>query len=359
MNDKLRLSLFISTFLAVFLALHFYIFSNLFGLFSIPKGTLYYSLIFILSLSYPLSAFFEKKYPNKVSYISYLISATWIGMILIISSLILLNQILNIALNIPKLYSGLTIVSLTLIITIIGILNSYNIKIKEITLYFPKKILKKEISLVHLSDIHIGTVNTKKFLQSIVNKTNSLNPDFVALTGDLVDGSAPLTSDLLSPINKIKSPVFFSIGNHEIYDNLEFVLPLLEKTKMKILRNEVVKHKSIQIAAVDFYEGNKQVVPYINSLKTNKNNFTLLLNHAPSGFETAVKKSINLQLSGHTHNGQVFPFTLFIPLAYKYITGLHKIKGSYLYISQGVGTWGPPMRFLTHGEIIKINLKRK
>jgi hypothetical protein len=196
-------------------------------------------------------------------------------------------------------------------------------------------------------------------LEKIVKKTNELKPDVVALTGDLVDGSAPVTLEMLKPIEKIKAPIFFVIGNHEIYDDLKFVIPMLNRTKMKIIRNTVINWKGIQIAGIDFYESSKPAIKALNQIRLNKNKFSILLNHAPIGFETAAKAGFDLQLSGHTHNGQIFPFNFLVKLRYKFLTGLHKINNSYLFVSQGTGTWGPPMRLLTDSEIVVIELKRK
>lgn len=303
--------------------------------------------------------FAERKFPSVFSRSFYVFSAVWLGVLFIFLSLFVLSKLANIFIDAsPQIVSKYVLLLGTLII-IYSTIHGYNVKITPITLEFNKKRLKKDLRIVHLSDIHLGTINQKAFLDKIVEKTIQQNPDCVMLTGDLVDGSAPITEKMLSPLNKIKVPIFYVIGNHEIYDDLDFVMPILKKTNLTILSNKTLNWKGIQISGVDFHEGSTKAIPFINNLKINKNKFSILLNHAPTGFPEAVKKGFDLELSGHTHNGQIFPFTLLVRIAYKYIAGLYKINNSYINVSQGTGTWGPPMRFLTNSEICVLDLKRK
>jgi uncharacterized protein len=198
------------------------------------------------------------------------------------------------------------------------------------------------------------------FLEKISRMTNKVNPDFTVITGDLVDGSAPLHKGMLSPINKIKSPVFYSTGNHEMYEGIDKVLKIVKETKIKYLGNKKIIFKGLQIIGIDYSDekdySDKLFSTILKNLKIEKNKPSILLYHLPLKLEKLDKAGINLHLAGHTHNGQIFPFNLFAKLQFKYIYGLHKFGNANQYISSGTGLWGPPMRILSKSEIVLIKL---
>jgi hypothetical protein len=254
--------------------------------------------------------------------------------------------------------SSIIILSLILIFSIIALINGERLKINSIDIKI--KGLKKELKMVHLSDLHIGAIHQKKYLEKVVRETNLLKPDVVVITGDLVDGSTLITEDILSPINKIKAPVYFVVGNHEIYEGLYRVIPILENTKMKIVRDEKTKFKDITFIGIDYAEIKKKVYNKLNEIKINKNKVNILLYHAPIfKVDYLEEKGIDLHLAGHTHSGQLFPLNLLIRIIFPYVSGLYQYKDSSVFVSSGVGTWGPPMRLGSTCEIDVINLKRK
>ena len=359
MKKEVQFATFIITFLILIFSMHFYVFSTLFDLFSLSKGLLFYILIIILSLSYVISGIFERKIPGIFSRGFYITSVIWFGAIWFSFWITIIYDLSSFFVSIDNVIAGTIIISLDLLLVCYGLINGQFIRKTRIKLEFNKEKLKQNVKIVHLTDIHLGTVNTRPFLAKVVRKTIEEKPDLVLLTGDLVDGSAPLSLEMLKPLEKIKTPIYFVIGNHEIYDDLDFVLPILKKTKLKIIRNSVVNYRGIQIAGIDFYEGKKQAPIEIKKLEIDEKKFSILLNHAPTGFEEAAKLGFDLQLSGHTHKGQIFPFELFVRMFYKYVSGLFKVKESYLYVSQGTGTWGPPMRVGSRSEIVVIDLERK
>ncbi|MCH7850278.1 MAG: metallophosphoesterase [Nanoarchaeota archaeon] len=359
MKVKFEFTILVTVLLSIMFLSNYFIFTSFFTLFSFQKGFIYWTLIVFSSLFYLTASNLEKMHFNSITKSIYIASAVWMGISFLALSYISVFALLSIFITFQKEIAGFVLLSLILITSIYSLINANSLKINKINLYFDKKILENEIKLVHLSDIHIGTINTQNYLQKIVNKVNSLNPDLVMLTGDLIDGSAPITSEMLKPLNDLKVPVYFVIGNHEIYDGLDLVLPILKKTKLIILRNEVVKWKGIEIAGIDFYQEKNRSAIEIKKLNVSKNQFKILLNHPPTAFDTAVSKGFNLQLSGHTHFGQIFPFTLLVKLSYKKINGIYKKQGSFLFVSAGTGTWGPPMRLFSKSEIALINLKMK
>jgi len=216
----------------------------------------------------------------------------------------------------------------------------------------------KEIKAVQLTDLHIGSINNRKFLDKVVKMTNELNPDVVFITGDLVDGSGIFTESYYDPLDDIEAPVYFIHGNHETYEGLEPIEKMLKKKNITLLKDDVRTFRGIQIAGLMYTEDKEKIRNTIESLDIDRSKPAILLNHAPSGTDIASKKSFDLQLSGHTHGGQIFPFNFLVKLAFPYVKGRYQVGDMVLYINQGTGTWGPPMRLGTRSEITQINLKK-
>lgn len=301
--------------------------------------------------------------------------ANWIYILASIVMGFLLYLLLSVALvdlislflkSVPRLL-GISALSLAVLITAGGIINAQYRRISEVEI--PIKGIKNELVAAHLSDIHIGHFWGPKTLQKIVDKTNAQNPDVVFITGDLFDGRIRLNSKSLEPLKQLDAPVYFVEGNHDGYSGAEEVKQNLREIGVTILENEVTHFNQIQIIGLNHMRaddgdpgmhgtGKK---PSMRSVLDQLNIFpdkpTVLLHHSPDGIEYANQHGVDLYLAGHTHNGQLFPFNFVVGLVYKYNKGLHQFKGTRIYTSQGVGTFGPPMRVGTKSEIVLLKLK--
>jgi predicted MPP superfamily phosphohydrolase len=358
MREKTQFVIIITAFILVSFLLNYFVIHNIFSSLNINIGIIFYLIIISLSLSYPLTAIFERYKSTPLTKTFYRVASIWIGVAFFSLVIFLVYKILNIFFKIGGGLSSLIILSLILIVSVIALINGERLIINSIDIEI--KGLKRELRIVHLSDLHIGAIHRKKYLERVVRETNSLNPDVVVITGDLIDGSTLVTEDLISPIKKIKSPIYYVIGNHEIYERLGRVIPILKKTKMKLLRNQKSKFREITFIGIDYSELRKKVFERLNKIKIDKNKINILLYHAPI-FKTEYleKKGIDLQLAGHTHAGQLFPLNLLVRLIFPYVRGLHKSGNSSVFVSAGTGTWGPPMRLGSTNEINLINLKKK
>ncbi len=228
--------------------------------------------------------------------------------------------------------------------------------------------LKKGIRAIHLSDIHIGHFRGKDFLQKIVDQTNKLKPEVVFLTGDLFDGRIRLNEESLQPLKQLKVPVFFVEGNHDIYTGVHVIKSLLKKNGVNVLENEMVKWQGLQIIGLNHMVADRNTVnmhasavgPTIKNVLGNllieKNEPSILLHHSPDGVQYASEKGIDLYLSGHTHAGQLFPINYISELVFPYNRGLHSYNGTRIFVSEGAGTFGPPMRVATKSEITMVKL---
>ncbi len=236
----------------------------------------------------------------------------------------------------------------SLLIGLWGLFSAMMPRVKRIQIKTHK--IGDSLSFVQISDVHIGS-RSRVFLERLVRKIDSLSPKFLCITGDFIDATGVSRSELAS-LQKLNCPIFFSVGNHERYEDLNKIVERLSSLGVNVLRSEVAYPcGEIQIIGIDDQEDAKQVETELKKIYFSQNAYTILMYHRPKGFEDAQKAGIDLMLSGHTHKGQVFPFNLVVRKVFKYMSGLYRLGDSLLYVSQGTGTWGPVMRVGSFSEI--------
>lgn len=338
----------------IYLGLNSYVVLRLGWLLDIKKNILYIITV-LATVSLPLAMYFDRIFHNLFSKTFYTIATMWLGIFMFLLILLLVYEVIRQFYNIS--YIGWIIISLASFLVIISVINASRLTVRELEISVDN--LERELTIVQLSDIHIGTIRNTKFLNQIIEKTNQLKPDIVMITGDLVDGSARLEQNMFSVFNDLPAPVYFVTGNHEMYEGIDKVYELLKNSKIRVLKNELVDFRDIQIIGVEFSENKDHLKTVLESLTIDNTKPTILMYHYPKDLEEAQRAGINLQLSGHTHNGQIMPFNFLVRLQFKYVTGLHLINDMYLYISPGTGTWGPYMRLGSSNEISYLRLLPK
>jgi predicted MPP superfamily phosphohydrolase len=240
--------------------------------------------------------------------------------------------------------------------------------IRVTRLDIPLRNLPRELdglSIVQISDFHYGVLNLNQRLDRVVDLANGLNPNVIFITGDLVDESVAHMEEMGPSLLRFKSKagVYAVTGNHDYYAGVERATRIMRGANIRVLRNEVeILAGGLQILGVDDPTGRRRMgepgtdfenlIAGVDPAKP-----SILLYHQPIQFEKAAKTGIGLQLSGHTHGGQLYPVIYISKQIYPWTPGLHRIGDSYLYVSKGVGTWGPPLRFLVPPEIVYIRLK--
>jgi predicted MPP superfamily phosphohydrolase len=219
--------------------------------------------------------------------------------------------------------------------------------------------------IVQLSDVHVGPTIGRAFIEQIVATTNALEPDLIVITGDLVDGSVAVLKDAVAPIARLKAKdgVFFVTGNHEYYSGVDEWLAYLTTLGIRVLRNERVVigegAEAFDLAGVDDWSahGEGHGPDLTRALKgRDRARLCILLAHQPKQIVEAAHADVDLQLSGHTHGGQLFPFGFLVRLQQPYVAGYHVREGTASYVSRGTGYWGPPMRVGAPAEITQIEL---
>jgi len=256
---------------------------------------------------------------------------------------------------------------LTFSVCAYGILNAFNIRMKEIEVEIPG--LKQEVKVMHLTDIHLGHFRGPGFLQRLVDLTNGQQVDMVLITGDLYDGKIRFCDECLDPLRQLNAPVYFVEGNHDGYSGVERVKSSLRKVGVNVLSNEMAAQGDIQIIGLNHMSADDKnfnmhanghhatIGSVLPGIPTDPEKPIILLHHSPHGIAYANQKGVDLYLSGHTHAGQLFPVNYIGELIYEYNKGLHDFKGTKIYVGEGAGTFGPPMRLGTHSTITVIKLK--
>jgi len=234
------------------------------------------------------------------------------------------------------------------------------IKVKKITVKIknlPEAWHNKNI--LHLSDVHLGPIWRQRFFDSLVAKINALQAEAILITGDLFDGMD--TDFSWFHKRKLIAPkgVYYSFGNHDIILGRMRVKSLLADSGITILDDEIMVVDDLQILGLScYYEGGLDVRhKIIDEMKYQAKQASILMYHEPKDVSVIKELGINLQLSGHTHGGQMFPFNLVAKLLYRgFAAGLYRLGDFNLLVNVGAGTWGPPLRLATRSEVVLINL---
>jgi predicted MPP superfamily phosphohydrolase len=231
------------------------------------------------------------------------------------------------------------------------------------------------LTIAQISDLHVGPTIREKEVRRVVEQTNALRADLVAITGDLVDGTVAQLGPIIAELGNLHARygVVFVTGNHEYYSGAPPWIAELRRLGIRVLANERVQvgdaGASIDLAGVDDWRHTAGEYPggYPAALARalhgrDADRSLVLLQHQPRGMEVAVQAGVELQLSGHTHGGQIVPFNLLVALAYPYVRGLYRHESAagegQIFVSRGTGFWGPPMRLGSPPEIAKIVLTR-
>ncbi len=355
MNRVAAYLIFYGIFFLVLFGMHFYVYFRLNSFFSFEKPKIILCAFTLLALSFPVSSIFEKFYPNLITTLLYTFASVWMGVLFLLLSAFLLYEPFCLLFKLKTPAAGMMLVFSVAVISLYALINGMLVDVKNVEISFPKVL--SPLRLVHLSDIHVGTIHNSGYLKKIVEKTNKLNPDMIMITGDFFDGLGPVSPHTVEPLKKLKAKTFFVMGNHEKYEDMDRVEQTLAETGVVVLRNEMKEYMGLQIIGVDYpeREGQKDN-PVLKDISIDRSKPSVLLYHVPAGLEDAEQAGIDLQLSGHTHNGQIVPFNFLAKLFYPKVKGFYKIGKMSLYVSPGTGTWGPPMRLGSKNEITLISL---
>ena len=377
------MALFFTIFFTVYTALNYYIFIRGWqALHSLPWLKPFYVAIFIIAAyGYVFAKLLYKFLPSIIYDIWLGIGAIWFAFFVYFILLLLGLDIIRLFNSFfhffpkyiynnyenTKKITAIIVIALAGLIVFLGNLNKRDITIKNLNFTLPKGNGKfNELNVVMASDLHLSTIDGERLLSEIIDKINSVNPDIVFFGGDIVDDKAMILKDRgigesfkrLNP----KYGIYSITGNHEYINGVEPSVKFMEDYGMKVLRDEY------ELIDSSFYlVGREDVVMKQFTGKArktleeiispfNSDHPTILLDHTPVRLEQAEKNGIDLQFSGHTHHGQIWPGNIITNMIYELSWGyLEKGKTKY-YVSSGAGTWGPPVRTGSKSEIVNIKI---
>ncbi|MBK7379564.1 MAG: metallophosphoesterase [Ignavibacteriales bacterium] len=377
------MAVFFSIFFILYSLINYYIFIR--GWQAISAITFlkpFYIFTFLLfAFGYLAAKFLHSFLPHLIYDLFLWVGSFWFAFILYLTLFILFIDLARIAnyylgifptfinsnYELSKQIAAAVVLFLSSTIILIGFINSTNFKVKNLYLNVDgKNVNLNQLNIVMLSDIHLSPLNGESFLKQIVEKVNELNADIILIAGDIVDDKPHILTQrgIGKSLNRFKSKygVYASTGNHEYINGGEESVKYLTANGIKVMRDssEVVNNSFILVGREDVSKQNftqkrrKSLSEILNS--STENLPVILLDHTPYKLKEAQDNRIALQLSGHTHNGQMFPINLITNLIYELSWGYMKKGSTHYYVSSGVGSWGPRVKLASDAEIVNIKL---
>ena len=374
--------IFFSIVLSLYALINYYLFKS--GWNAIPQShsfkLLYLIIFLVLAVSYIAGRFLERAALSWFSSLLVWIGSFWLAGMVYLFFFSLIFDILRAVNYILPFYPTfitndyqyakeiILIVVLSAVVLIVagGYINSVIPRVHTLDISIPKKCYLKSLNIAAASDIHLGTLICKSRMERIIKKINGLKPDIVLLPGDVVDEDLRpvIKQNLGETLRKIESNfgVYAITGNHEYIGGAEPACEYLEEHGIRMIRDSYITiDKSIYIIGRE----DRSIKAFTGKLRKpleeiiagiDKSNPLILMDHQPIKLDEAVSNGIDLQLSGHTHHGQLWPFNFITKKVYELSRG-YKVKGNtQFYVSCGVGTWGPPIRTGHRPEIVNIRL---
>jgi len=340
----------------------------------------YILAFWIVVSSFIIGEILEHTHPSVISEWIYRVGAFWLAFMLYLFLIILFLDIIRLFDHFfhflpsvsqrQKSLTGLIVLASVSLIVLAGHWNALTTKIREINLEIPKRVKgEQKMKVLMVSDIHLGALIGDNLEERLVTIVKKRNPDLVLLCGDLVDGDIGevLRKNLGRRIQEIKAPlgVYAIPGNHEYIGGIRRTLPYLKSININVLRDQVVVlPNGVQLVGRDDRDGHRMGDGGRKSLNllmegVDRSFPVIVMNHQPFNLEEAEKEGVDLQLSGHTHHGQLWPLNYMTEAIFEKSWGFLKKGKTNFYVSSGFGTWGPPVRIGNTPEVVVFNLTFK
>jgi predicted MPP superfamily phosphohydrolase len=319
----------------------------------------------ILSVSFVAASLLAHQYFNPLVRAAYTFASIWLGFV---NFFFLAACACWIVYGVPLLFGGhlekrevaAVCFVLGLFAGIWAIVNAAWTRVVRVTVKLPNLPLAwRGRTAALVSDLHLGQVRSTGFLRRIVRKLSQLQPDVLFIPGDMYDGTATDLERLAKPWTEFSAPLgaYFITGNHEQFSSPSKYLDAVRQSGIRVLENEKMVLDGLQIVGVHYHDSTnvERFRSILRRAALDRNVASILLVHNPNRLPVAAEAGVSLQLSGHTHLGQFFPFTAIVSRIYgKYAYGLNHFGDLAVYTSCGAGTWGPPMRLGSNPEIVLI-----
>jgi uncharacterized protein len=365
---RARLLSFVVTFQAILFLSHFFVYQTWvsFQANSAPLRIPDLGIIFFcLSVSFVLASLLAWRFPQWPVRVFYKAAAIWLGIFnfLILASIscwILLGVVRLLHLRWPPEQIAWVAFGIGLLVSVYGLVNASVVRVRRVSVklpHLPANWRGRVAALV--SDTHLGHVRGAGFAQRIMRLISRQKPDLVLIAGDFFDGTTGDFRKQAAPLSQLSPPhgVFFIAGNHEQFADDRKYFDAILAAGVRVLHNEKVTLDGLQLVGVHFRDAVRpdRLRAVLRGAQIDPNGASILLTHAPNQLAVAAEAGISLQLNGHTHGGQFFPWTIATRRIYgDFVYGLHHFGNMQVFTSYGAGTWGPPLRVGTSPEIVLI-----
>jgi hypothetical protein len=322
----------------------------------------------LLSVSFVSASLLAFRFSNVVVRIFYTLAAAWLGMLVYFflaacGCWLLDPAVLVAGLNGAQRPLAVILFSLALVTSVYGIVNASWTRIHRVTVQLPNLPAAwhgRTAALV--SDTHLGHVRNRRFLGRLVALITRQRPDVVFIAGDVFDGTRVDADRLAEPWSRLSAPfgAYMVGGNHEEFTGRAKYFSALQKHGIHVLNNEKAMVDGLQVVGVHYSESSDADLfrSILQKASLDRERASVLLLHAPHQLAISEQEGISLQLSGHTHGGQFFPFNLIVSRIYgRFAHGLQRFGNLSVFVNWGAGTWGPPLRVGTQPEIVLIRFE--
>ena len=322
----------------------------------------------LLSVSFVAASLLAWRYSGLVTRVFYTLSAVWLGVgsFLLLAAFacwVLYAAVGLFGLGLDRRAVVAPLFGIAVLVSLYGIVNAMRVRVHRINIQLPNLPPSWRSRVAALvSDTHLGHVRGYRFARRIISMLNRLRPDIVFIAGDWYDGTAADLQRLAEPWRNLSAPLgaYFAAGNHEEFSDHTKYLDALKESGVHVLNNEKATVDGLQIVGAHY--GDSTDAQHLRSIlqqaALDRDRASILLTHAPNSLSVAEEEGISLQLSGHTHSGQFFPWTWIASRVYgQFVYGLKRLGNLMVYTSSGAGTWGPPMRVGTNPEIVLIQFE--
>lgn len=361
---------FLSAVLSIWASMHAYVFWRLSSLPWITarfSGRTLFIVAFALWASYPLARIFSAHAPRLLGWPVEYAAASWIGILFLLFSAFLVVDVataggwfFSTQTDLWRQWAALAAVALSLIAMAQGLREPV---VRDYQVHVPG-LPRKELTVLALTDLHLGRLIGNGWTKRLVERVQLMKPDLILIGGDLVDGEIDRVEPLVPVLRQLQAPlgVWAVTGNHEFYAGADASVALFKECGFKVLRDQSTEiAPGLVLAGVDDLTarrdfGHDTLVPLQHTLENRPKGATILLSHSPLQADVANRLGVRLMISGHTHHGQIWPFSRLVALRYQFLGGRYEVGDMSVIVSRGAGTWGPRMRLWHPSEIVRIHL---
>jgi predicted MPP superfamily phosphohydrolase len=336
--------------------------------FGVPGWIVWQTIPGAMAIAFILATLLRLRFSHPALRVVYIVTAVWLGILnfaffAAVGCWIVAGATLLSGWPLPRFQVAAILFGIALVATVYGLVNAQWIRVSRVTVrlrHLPGVWQGRTAALV--TDLHLGPLFGAGFLRRVIARLRFLRPDVVFIGGDMFDGSTFGADQLVAPWREFSTPqgIYYVTGNHDEFVERSIFLDAVKRTGVQVLNNEKTTVDGLQIVGIHDSEAENpaELRSILRQVAIDRLRPSVLVAHRPVNLSVAEEEGISLQLSGHTHGGQIWPWNLLVSRIYgRFAHGLSRLGNLQLYTSNGVGAWGPPLRVGTKSEIVLIQFE--